>query len=117
MDSFLITGLTMVGYQLPELLATIFALLMFAVWTPAAPGRSLARTGSVVMLGAALLRGVVSFAQAWAIHHSAETGAASMGTMMSVFGALSMLLTLIGVAGFVLIVLGARKAMLGRASA
>lgn len=115
MDSFLISALTMIAYQLPDLLATIFALLLFFVWTPAAPGRPLARTGAGLMLAAALLRVGLTCAQAWMIQRSAVEGVESMGRIMGVFGALSMLLTLVAVAGLILVVLGARKAMIGRA--
>ena len=53
MDGFLTQLLTMLGYQLPELLACVAGVAMLLMWAPAAPGRPLALAGTGLMLAAA----------------------------------------------------------------
>lgn len=85
MDGFLTQLLTMLGYQLPELLACVAGVAMLLMWAPAAPGRPLALAGTGLMLAAAVLRGAMSAWQAWLIHSAAD-GYASISGMMSLFG-------------------------------
>ena len=107
MDGFLTQLLTMLGYQLPELLACVAGVAMLLMWAPAAPGRPLALAGTGLMLAAAVLRGAMS---AWQIHSAAD-GYASISGMMSLFGAVGMLLGVVSAAGLVMLAWGASKAM------
>ena len=110
MDGFLTQLLTMLGYQLPELLACVAGVAMLAMWAPAAPGRSLALAGTVLMLVAAVLRAAMSTWQTWLISSTAD-GYASISGMMSVIGAIGMLLGVVSSAGLVMLAWGASKAM------
>ena len=110
MDGFLTQLLTMLGYQLPELLACVAGVAMLAMWAPAAPGRSLALAGTVVMLIATVLRAAMSTWQAWLINSTAD-GYASISGMISLFGAVGMLLGVVSAAGLVMLAWGASKAM------
>ncbi len=110
MDGFLTQLLTMLGYQLPELLACVAAVAMLAMWAPAAPGRSLALAGTVLMLITTVLRAAMSTWQAWLINSTAD-GYASISGMMSLFGAFGMLLGVVSAAGLVMLAWGASKAM------
>lgn len=110
MDGFLTQLLTMLGYQLPELLACVAGIAMLAMWAPAAPGRSLALAGTVVMLIATVLRAAMSTWQAWLINNTAD-GYASISGMMSLFAAVGMLLGVVSAAGLVMLAWGASKAM------
>lgn len=109
MDGFLTQLLTMLGYQLPELLACVAGVAML-LWAPAAPGRSLALAGTGLMLAATVLRGAMSAWQAWLIHSVAD-GYASISGMMSLFSAIGMLLGVLSAAGLVMLAWGASKAM------
>ncbi|MEJ2791461.1 MULTISPECIES: hypothetical protein [unclassified Pseudoxanthomonas] len=110
MDGFLTQLLTMLGYQLPELLACVAGVAMLAMWVPAAPGRKLALAGVALMLVTTLLRVAMSVWQAWLINNTAD-GYASLSGMMSLFGAFGMLLSVVSAVGLVLLVWGACKAM------
>lgn len=110
MDGFLTQLLTMLGYQLPELLACVAGVAMLLMWAPAAPGRPLALAGTGLMLAAAVLRGGMSAWQAWLVHSAAD-GYASISGMMSLFGAVGMLLGVVSAAGLVMLAWGASKAM------
>lgn len=110
MDGFLTQLLTMLGYQLPELLACVAGIAMLAMWVPAAPGRKLALAGVALMLVTTLLRVAMSVWQAWLINNTAD-GHASLSGMMSLFGAFGMLLSVVSAVGLVLLVWGACKAM------
>jgi len=110
MDGFLTQMLTMLGYQLPELLACVAGAAMLAMWAPVAPGRKLALAGVSLMLLATLLRGVMSVWQAWVIN-SASDGYASLSGMMGLFSAFGMLMGLASSAGLVMLAWGACKAM------
>ncbi|HEY0861718.1 hypothetical protein MUU77_01535 [Pseudoxanthomonas sp. F37] len=110
MDGFLTQLLTMLGYQLPELLACVAGVAMLSMWAPAAPGRSLALAGTGLMLAATVLRGAMSAWQAWMIHSAAD-GYASISGMMSLFGAIGMLLGVLSAVGLVMLAWGASKAM------
>lgn len=110
MDGLVTQLLTMLGYQLPELLACVAGTAMLAMWAPPAPGRKLALAGISLMLLTTLLRGVMSVWQAWVIN-SATDGHASISGMMSLFGAVGMLLGVVSAAGLAILVWGASKAM------
>lgn len=110
MDGFLTQLLTMLGYQLPELLACVAGVAMLAMWVPAAPGRKLALAGTSVMLLTTLLRGVMSVWQAWLINSNTDSYS-SLSGMMSLFGAFGMLLGVVSAVGLVLLAWGACKAM------
>jgi hypothetical protein len=110
MDGFLTQLLTMLGYQLPELLACVAGVAMLAMWVPAAPGRKLALAGVALMLVTTLLRVAMSVWQAWLINNTAD-GYASLSGMMTLFGAFGMLLSVVSAVGLVLLVWGACKAM------
>ena len=110
MDGFLTQLLTMLGYQLPELLACVAGAAMLAMWAPPVPGRKLALAGIALMLLTTLLRGVTSVWQAWVIN-SATDGYASLSGMMGLFSAFGMLLGVISAAGLVMLAWGACKAM------
>ena len=62
------------------------------------------------MLAAAVLRGAMSAWQAWLIHSAAD-GYASISGMMSLFGAVGMLLGVVSAAGLVMLAWGASQAM------
>jgi ABC-type multidrug transport system fused ATPase/permease subunit len=109
-DGFLTQLLTMLGYQLPELLACTAGVAMLAIWVPAAPGRKLALAGMVVMLLTTLLRGAMSVWQAWLINNATD-GYSALSGMMTVFGAVGMLLSVVSATGLVMLVWGACKAM------
>lgn len=112
MEPFLIQLLTVVGYQLPELLACGAALALLWMWAqPAAPGRTLALWGTGLLLGSAVLRLLASVFQAWNIHHMPEGGYESMQGLFMVISALTMLFGLVSSAGLVLLAWGAAKAM------
>ncbi|PPJ42887.1 MULTISPECIES: hypothetical protein [unclassified Pseudoxanthomonas] len=110
MDGFLTQLLTMLGYQLPELLACVAGVAMLLMWAPAAPGRTLALAGTGLMLAATILRGAMSVWQAWLIHSAAD-GYSAISGMMSLFGAVGMLLGVVSAAGLVMLAWGASKAM------
>jgi hypothetical protein len=110
MDGFLTQMLTMLGYQLPELLACTGGVAMMAMWAPPVPGRKLALAGLVVMLLTTLLRGVMSVWQAWMINNAAD-GYSALSGMMTVFAAVGMLLSVVSAAGLVMLAWGACKAM------
>jgi hypothetical protein len=110
MDGFLTQMLTMLGYQLPELLACVAGIAMLAMWAPAAPGRKLALAGLSVMLLTTLLRGAMSVWQAWLINSTTD-GYASLSGMMTVLAAAGMLLSVVSAVGLVMLVWGACKAM------
>ena len=110
MDGFLTQLLTMLGYQLPELLACVAGLTMLWMWAPAVPGRSLALAGTGLILGAALLRLAMSVGQAWMIQ-TAEGGYSGMTGTFALFSAGGMLLGVLSSAGLVMLVWGACKAM------
>ena len=110
MDGFLTQLLTMLGYQLPELLACVAGVAMLTMWVPAAPGRKLALAGVALMLVTTLLRVAMSVWQAWLINNTAD-GYASLSGMMTLFGAFGMLLSVVSAVGLVLLVWGACKAM------
>ncbi len=110
MDGFLTQLLTMLGYQLPELLACVAGVAMLWMWTPAAPGRRLALAGTALMLATTLLRGAMSIWQAWLINHAADDYA-SLSGMMTLLGALGMLLSVVSAVGLVMLVWGACQAM------
>ncbi|MEL1266301.1 hypothetical protein [Pseudoxanthomonas putridarboris] len=113
MDGFVAQLLTLLGFQLPELLACVAGLAMLWMWTPAAPGRALAIGGMAAILGAALLRLVMSVTQVWMIHHA--EGGYSMSGGFALFSAVGMLLGVLSSAGLVMLAWGACKAMLGAA--
>lgn len=110
MDAFATQLLTLLGYQLPDLLACIAGLAMLWMWAPPAPGRSLAIAGMGVLLGSALLRLLLSVVQAWMIHH-ADGGYASLSGTFALFSAISMLLGVVSAAGLVMLAWGGSKAM------
>ena len=110
MDGFLTQVLNMLGYQLPELLACVAGVAMLTMWTPTVPGRKLALAGTAVMLVVTLMRGAMSVWQAWLINNAAD-GYASISGMMTLFGALGMLLSVVSAVGLVMLVWGACKAM------
>jgi len=110
MDGFITQLLTMLGYQLPELLACVAGVAMLAMWAPAAPGRRLALAGTALILAAAVLRAAMSGWQAWLIHHATD-GYAALSGMMSLIGALGMLLGVVSAVGLVVLVWGACRAM------
>ena len=110
MDGFLTQLLTMLGYQLPELLACVAGVAMLTMWTPTVPGRKLALAGTALMLVVTLMRGAMSVWQAWLINNAAD-GYASISGMMTLFGALGMLLSVVSAVGLVMLVWGACKAM------
>lgn len=110
MDSILLQSLSMLAYQIPELLVALWAVLQFGLWTPAVPGRGLARIAAWLMLAACLLRGVLSVLQVVAIQHAQDVGS-EIATRLSLLSAASMLVNLVFVAGLVLLILGARQAM------
>ena len=110
MDGFLTQMLTMLGYQLPELLACVAGVAMLGMWAPAAPGRKLALAGTALMLVVTVLRGAMSVWQAWLINSTTD-GYASLGGMMTLFGAVGMLLSVVSAVGLVMLVWGACKAM------
>lgn len=110
MDGFVTQLLTMLGYQLPELLACVAGVAMLAMWAPVVPGRKLALAGVSLMLLTTLLRGVTSVWQAWLINNAAD-GYASVSGMMGLFGAFGMLLGVLSSAGLMMLVWGACKAM------
>lgn len=110
MDGFLTQLLTMIGYQLPELLACVAGAAMLAMWAPPVPGRKLALAGITLMLLTTLLRGVTSVWQAWVINNATD-GYTSLSGMMGLFGALGMLLGVVSAVGLVMLAWGACKAM------
>lgn len=110
-SGFFAQMLTMLGFQLPELLACVAGLAMLWMWAPAAPGRSLALAGTITLLGASLLRLAASAGQAWMIQSSAADGYASLSERIAAFSALGMLLSVASAVGLVMMVWGACKAM------
>lgn len=110
MDGFLTQLLTMIGYQLPELLACVAGLAMLGMWAPAVQGRKLAMAGLALMLLVTLMRGVMSVWQAWVINNAAD-GYASISGMMGLFSAFGMLMGVASAAGLVMLTWGACKAM------
>ena len=110
MDGFLTQMLTMLGYQLPELLACVAGAAMLAMWAPPAPGRKLALAGISLMLLTTLLRGVMSVWQAWVINNATD-GYASVSGMMGLFSAVGMLIGVVSAGGLVMLAWGACKAM------
>lgn len=110
MDGFLTQLLTMLGYQLPDLLACVAGVAMLAMWAPAAPGRKLALAGAALMLLTTLLRGVMGVWQAWMINSTTD-GYAALSGAMGLFGAVGMLLGIVSAAGLVMLIWGACKAM------
>ena len=110
MDGFLTQVLTMLGYQLPELLACVAGVAMLTMWAPVVPGRKLALAGAALMLVVTLMRGAMSLWQAWLINNTAD-GYASISGMMTLFGALGMLLSVVSAVGLVMLVWGACQAM------
>lgn len=111
MEPFLIQLLTMVGYQMPELLACCAALALLWMWTQPAPGRTLALWGTGLLLGSAVLRLLASVFQTWNIHHMPEGGYESMQGFFMVISALTMLFGLVSSVGLVLLAWGAARAM------
>lgn len=111
MDAFLTQLLSMLGYQLPELLACIAGLAMLWTWTPAAvPGRAVALTGAAMLLASALLRLLISVVQAWTIHR-ADGDYGSLTSTFALFSAFSMLLGVLSAAGLVVLIWGACRSM------
>jgi len=115
-DGFLAQRLTMLGYQLPDLLACVAGVAMLAMWAPAAPGRKLALAGAALMLLTTLLRGVMGVWQAWMINNATD-GYAALGSAMSLFGAVGMLLGVVSAIGLVMLIWGACQAMQAGAAA
>ncbi|KAB8185234.1 hypothetical protein FKV24_010705 [Lysobacter maris] len=110
-DGFLIQALTMMGYHLPTLLATVFGLAMLWARAPAAaPGRALAIGGTAMMLGSSVLGMLISIGQTWLIHNT-DDGFVSISSMVTIIGMLSMLLTVVNAVGLGLLAWGASKAM------
>ena len=109
-DGFLTQVLTMLGYQLHELLACVAGTAMLAMLAPPAPGRKWALAGVALMLLTTLLRGVMSVWQAWVINHATD-GYASVSSMMGLFSAFGMLMGVISAAGLVILAWGTCKAM------
>ncbi|MCF7222225.1 hypothetical protein [Marilutibacter chinensis] len=110
MDGFLVQALTMLGYQLPNLLACTAGLALLTVWTSAAPGRALAIGGVGMMLGASMLSAIMGIAQTWLIHGS-QGSYQSMSGMLGIFGAVSLLLNLASAIGLAMLAWGACQAM------
>lgn len=110
MDSLLLQSVSMLAYQLPEFLVALWAVLLFALWTPPAAGRTRARIGAGLLLASAVLRALLSVVQV-VIIHGAQSSAVDISTRLSILNAASMLLNLLAVAGLILLILGARQAM------
>ncbi len=111
MDGFLTQTLTMLGFQLPELLACVAGAAMLWTGAPRVPGRPLALAGMLTLLAAALLRLATSIGQTWLIHNAAAEGYASLSGRLAMFSALGILLGIASAVGLVLLVWGACKAM------
>ncbi|WP_062351502.1 hypothetical protein [Pseudoxanthomonas mexicana] len=110
MDGFLTQLLTMLGYQLPELLACVAGIAMLMMWAPKAPGRTLTLAGTAIMLTTTVLRGIMSVWQAWLINNATD-GYSSLSGMLGLFSAFGMLMGVVSAAGLVMLVWGACKAM------
>ena len=110
MDGFIAQILTLLAYHLPELLACIVGMVMLSMRTSASPGRMLAASGMLLLLGSAVLRLALSLTQAWMIH-DARNVYDSVSGILAVFGAASMLLAVASAVGLVLLVWGASRAM------
>ena len=96
--------LTMAGYQLPELIAAIVALVM--LWTSALPGpaRTKGLVGAGLMLLALLCGFGMSVLQAWM--YSSNGAATDMQRYFALMGIVGILLNLLLAVGLVLIAWG-----------
>ena len=113
-DGFIFQAVTMLGYHLPDLLASATALALLWGWTSAAPGRALALAGAAMVLASSLLRAAASVGQSWIIYNN-DGSYDSISAMITMFSAVGVLLSLVWAAGLVMLALGACQAMRARA--
>lgn len=112
MQGFLTQALTMLAYQLPELIACSLVLALLRIRTRAgAAGRTLATTGALLMLVAALLRLALTLGQSWIIANMADGGMGDIGTSLAVASTVAVLLAVLSAVGLGLLGWGATQAM------
>ncbi|WP_246193455.1 hypothetical protein [Pseudoxanthomonas suwonensis] len=105
-------ALTMLAYQLPELLAASLVLALLRTRTPAgAHGRRLAVAGAAVVLVASLLRLLAGFGQAWLITGGVAAMSGSLGTWLALYSAAALLLSVASAVGLALLGWGAVRAI------
>ena len=108
----LVQILTVLAYQLPELLAASLVLALLRIRTHAdAPGRKLAVAGAALVLVTGLLRLGVGVGQTWMLTNAMATMQDSVGTYLALYSALMLLLSIISAVGLGLLGWGAIKAM------
>ncbi|TWH16055.1 MULTISPECIES: hypothetical protein [Pseudoxanthomonas] len=104
--------LTMLAYQLPELLAASLVLALLRIRTrTGAPGRRLAVAGALVVLLASLLRLLASLGQGWVLARGMAGGGESLGTWLALYSAAVMLFALASAVGLALLGWGALRAI------
>ncbi len=107
--------LTVLAYQLPELLAASLVLAMLRTRTRAgAPGRRLAVAGAALVLVSGLLRLGVGAGQAWFLARALETMQESVATWLAAYSAVMLLLSVVSAVGLGMLGWGALKAITGR---
>ncbi len=116
MQGFLTQALTMLAYQLPELIACSLVLALLRIRTRAgAPGRRLALGGALLMLFTALLRLVLTLAQAWTLANMAGGNmVGDISTLLAVASGVAVLLAVLSAVGLGLLGWGAAQAMAAR---
>ncbi len=104
--------LTVLAYQLPELLAASLVLALLRIRTRAGtPGRRLAVAGVALVLVTGLLRLGVGVGQTWMLTNAMTTMPDSVGTWLAVYSALMLLLSVVSAVGLGMLGWGAIKAM------
>ncbi|WP_233275232.1 hypothetical protein [Pseudoxanthomonas suwonensis] len=105
-------ALTMLAYQLPELLAASLVLAMLRTRTRAgAPGRKLAVAGAAVVLVSTLLRLLAGFGQGWVLAYGMSSGGGSLGTWLALYSVVALLLSVASAVGLALVGWGALRAI------
>ncbi len=106
--------LTVLAYQLPELLAASLVLALLRIHTRAdTPGRKLAMAGTLLVLVTGVLRLGVGVGQTWMLTRVMATLQDSVATWLAIYSALMMLLSVVSAVGVGLLGWGAVKAMAG----
>lgn len=114
MDGMITQALSILAYQLPELLAASLVLALLRIRSRAGtPGRKLAVAGTAIVLVAALLRLVVGFGQAWLLSRGLGSMPESVPTYLMLYSGLMLLLSVASAVGLGLLGWGALQAMTG----